>query len=168
MEKVEKVGRVHGGVMSPFNAWLTLRGLRTLAIRLERSCENALALARFLKNQPKVASVLYPGLEDHPQHELAMRLFAGFGGMVSFEVEGGLSAARKVCDAFEVITSTVSLGEVDTVAAHPASSSHRGMYPEYREKYGITDGLIRLSVGIEDIEDLKEDMEQALAALSFN
>jgi len=165
MEKVEKLGRVYGGVMSPFNAWLTLRGLRTLGVRLERSCENALALAEFLEGHAKVRRVYYPGLESHPQHTLAKALFAGFGSMVSFEIDGGLNAARKADDAFRLITSTVSLGEVDTIASHPASSSHRNMSPEYRDKYGITDGLIRLSVGIEDIEDLKADIEQALNSL---
>lgn len=167
IENVQKIGRTYGGVMSPMNAWLTLRGVRTLGIRLERSCENAMALARFLEGRDKIRRVNYPGLESHAQHELAKNLFGDYGSMVSFEVEGGLAAARKVNDAYKVITSTVSLGEVDTVAAHPASSSHRGMSPEYREKYGITDGLIRLSVGIEDIEDLKEDLDRALATLSF-
>ena len=165
MERVEQIGRVHGGVMSPFNAWLTLRGVRTLGIRLERSCENAMALALFLEGHPKVRRVNYPGLKSHPQHELVERLFGGYGAMVSFEVDGGLDAVRKVDDGFRLITSTVSLGEVDTIAAHPASSSHRKMSPEYREKYGITDGLIRLSVGIEDVKDLKEDLEQALGCI---
>jgi len=163
IEKVRQIGKVYGGVMSPFNAWLTLRGVRTLGIRLERSCGNAEALARFLEDHSKVRHVYYPGLGAHPQHELAKKILGGYGCMVSFEVEGGLASVRKVCDAFRVITSTVSLGEVDTVASHPASSSHRWMSPEYREKYGITEGLIRLSVGIEDIEDLKKDVEQALA-----
>jgi len=165
MEKVEKLGRVYCGVMSPFNAWMTLRGLRTLGVRLERSCENAMTLAEFLEGHPKVRRVYYPGLASHPQHKLAKTQFAGFGSMVSFEIDGGLNAARQVDDAFRLITSTVSLGEVDTIASHPASSSHRNMSPEYREKYGITDGLIRLSVGIEDIEDLKADIEQALNSL---
>ena len=163
MEEVEKIGKVYGGVMSPFNAWLTLRGIRTLGIRLERSCANAMTLARFLEDCPKVTHANYPGLESHSQHELAKKIFGDYGCMVSFEVEGGLKAARTVSDGFSVITSTVSLGEVDTIASHPASSSHRKMSAEYREKYGITDGLIRLSVGIEDIEDLKEDLEEALA-----
>ncbi len=162
MEKVKEIGRVYGGVMSPFNAWITLRGVRTLGIRLERSSKNARELALFLKNHPKILKVNYPGLESHPQHDLAKRLFLDFGSMVSFEIEGGLDSVRKVSDAFKIITSTVSLGEVDTVASHPASSSHSMMSSEYRGKYGITEGLIRLSVGIEDIEDLKEDMKQAL------
>lgn len=162
-KKAIQIGRVYGGVMSPLNAWLTLRGIRTLGLRLERACANATALARFLENHSKVRRVYYPGLKSHPQHELAGKLMTAWGCMLSFEIEGGLASVRKVCDAFRVITSTVSLGEVDTVAAHPATSSHQGMSPEYRQKYGITDGLIRLSVGIEDIEDLKEDLEQALA-----
>jgi len=162
IEKVKEIGRVYGGVMSPFNAWITLRGLRTLGIRLEKSSKNALELALFLENHPKVPKVNYPGLESHPQHNLAKRLFGDFGCMVSFEVKGGLDTVKKVSDRFKIITSTVSLGEVDTVASHPASSSHSMMSLEYREKYGITDGLIRLSVGIEDVEDLKEDLGQAL------
>ena len=162
MEKVVQMGRVYGGVMSPMNAWLTLRGIRTLDVRLERSGTNAAALARYLDEHPKICKVYYPGLDSHPQHALAERLLAGFGSMVSFEVAGGLEAVRSVLNAFQVITSTVSLGEVDTVASHPASSSHRKMSPELRERYGITDGLIRLSVGIEGLEDLVEDIDQSL------
>ena len=165
VERVERIGKVHGGVMSPMNAWLTLRGVRTLGIRLERSCENAMGLARFLADHPEVKKVLYPGLKTHPQHDLAKKLLGDFGCMVAFEVEGGLPAARRVSDAFGVITSTVSLGEVDTVAAHPASSSHKSMGDQYRRRYGITDGLLRLSVGIEDVEDLKDDLKQALDSL---
>ena len=162
MKEVKRVGRLTGGTMSPFNAWLTWRGLRTMGVRLERSCKNAMALARFLEAHPKVVKVNYPGLESHPQHGLAKQLLGDFGCVVSFEVAGGLKSVKAINDAFRVITSTVSLGEVDTVAAHPASSSHQKVDPEIREKYGITDGLIRLSVGIEDVEDLKEDLEEAL------
>jgi methionine-gamma-lyase len=162
MERVKGMGRLTGGTMSPFNAWLTWRGLRTLGVRLQRACSNAMALAIFLEGHSKVKRIYYPGLDSHPQHVLAARLLADFGCMVSFEVEGGLESVKKINDAFRIITSTVSLGEVDTVAAHPATSSHQKMDPAVREKYGITDGLIRLSVGIEDSEDLKEDLEQAL------
>ena len=165
IETVMKMGKVYGGVMSPFNAWLTLRGIRTLGIRLERSCENALALARFLDSHPTVRKVHYPGLEKHPQHTLAKTLLGGFGGMVSFELAGGLSSVKKFCDSLRVITSTVSLGEVDTIASHPASTSHKKMTAEYRQRYGIVDGLVRLSVGIEDIDDLKEDIDSALSSL---
>ncbi len=165
MEKVKTMGRMTGGTMSPFNAWLTLRGVRTLVIRMERECRNALDLALFLESHPRIRRVHYPGLSSHPQHHLARKLFSQFGAVVSFEVEGGLEAVKKVCDSFRIITSTVSLGEVDTVAAHPATSSHSRVEKAVREKYGITDGLVRLSVGIEDIEDLKEDLQQALAAL---
>ena len=165
VETVRQVGRVHGGVMNPFNAWLTLRGLRTLDVRLERACRNALQLAEFLQNHPRVLHVNYPGLKNHPQHALVDTIFGGYGSMLSFEVDGGLDAVRKVEDAYRVVTSTVSLGEVDTVSAHPASSSHRKMSAAYREKYGIRDGLIRFSVGIESIEDLISDVQQALARL---
>ena len=164
MERMVKVGRVYGGVMSPFNAWLTLRGLRTLSIRLKQACANASAVAQYLEDHPKVNRVCYPGLDSHPQHGLAGHLLGDYGAMVAFDVKGGgLDTARTISDAFRVITSTVSLGEVDTVAAHPASSSHRTMSTEYRQKYGITDGLIRLSIGIEDAEDLIADLDQALA-----
>jgi methionine-gamma-lyase len=162
MEKVARIGRVYGGVMSPMNAWLTLRGLRTLGVRLERSCANAYMLARFLETHPKVERVLYPGLESHPQHGLAERMLNGYGGMVAFYLKGSAGKIDVLYDAFRLITSTVSLGEVDTVAAHPASSSHDKMDPALREKYGITDTLIRLSVGIEDVEDLIRDLDQAL------
>ena len=165
IEKVNAFARVSGCTMSPFDAWLTLRGLRTLDVRLERSCRNARVIAAFLSDQPRVRRVHYPGLESHPEHALSERLFSDSGCLVSFDLAGGLDAARTVSDAFRVITSTVSLGEVDTVASHPASSSHKSMAPEVRAKYGITDGLIRLSVGIEDPDDLKEDLGQALGGI---
>jgi len=162
MEEVKGVGRLTGGTMSPFNAWLTWRGLRTLGLRLERSCKNAMKIARYLESHNEVKRVYYPGLKSHPQHDLAKKIMTDFGCVVSFEIDGGLEPVKRINDAFKMITSTVSLGEVDTVAAHPATSSHQKMDPEVREKYGITDGLVRLSVGIEDGDDLIEDLEQAL------
>ena len=165
IDGVRTMAKMYGGVMSPFNAWLSLRGLRTLNVRLERACGNAFELARFLEGHPKIIRVNYPGLESHPHHALAKNMLKDFGAMVSFEVEGGLEAVRKVFDGFKVITSTVSLGEVDTIAAHPISSSHKKLTPEQQEAFGIREGLIRLSVGIEDVEDLKEDLEKVLGAL---
>ncbi len=162
MEPIKQIGRMYGGVMSPFNAWLTLRGMRTLNVRLERSCQNAMAVAGFLSGCPEVLKVHYPGLKTHEQHTLAKEQFGGYGAVVSFEVRGGLDKVRRVCNAFRLITYTVSLGETDTVASHPASSSHRNTDLAFREKYGISDGLIRLSVGIEDERDLILDLEQAL------
>lgn len=162
IDKIRRIGKTFGGVMSPFNAWLTLRGLRTLTVRIDRSCANASALAEFLEGHPKAVRVLYPGLKSHPQHELARKQFSAFGGMVAFEVKGGFRAVRKLCDAFQIITPTVSLGEVDTIVSHPATSSHRGMSKKQRESVGIRDGLVRLSVGIEDAEDLIGDLKQAL------
>lgn len=162
IEQLHAVAKIYGGTMSPFNAWLTLRGLKTLALRLERACSNAMALAEFLESHHKVTHVNFPGLSDHPQHDLAKSMLKDYGSMLSFEVQGGYESARKVDDAFKIITSTVSLGEVDTVVAHPASSSHAKMDPEFRRKYGITDGLLRFSVGVEHIDDLKADVAQAL------
>jgi len=160
--RIRDIGKIYGGIMSPFNAWLTLRGLRTLSIRMHSSSGNASVLADFLQGHSKVIRVHYPGLAGHPQHELAKSQFKGFGAMVAFEIQGGLKAVRMLCDAFRIITSTVSLGEVDTIVSHPASSSHAGMSSEERVRVGIPDGLLRLSVGIEDVDDLIGDLEQAL------
>jgi len=152
-----------GGVPSPFNAWLTLRGTRTLPLRMERHNANALALARFLSEHPRVERVYYPGLEDHPGHELAKRqMVGGFGGMLSFEARGGLDAGRRVLNRVKLCTRAVSLGDVKTLITHPASTTHYIVPREAREAAGISDGLIRLSVGIEDIEDLMADLDQAL------
>jgi len=152
-----------GNILHPFTAWLLIRGIRTLGVRVERHCSNAMAIAHFLDEHPKVERVYYPGLESHPQHVLAERLFNGFGGMLSFEVKGGFAAGRAVMSAVRVCSFTVSLGEVDTLIIHPASTSHVSLSPEERARIGISDGLIRLSVGIEDVDDLIADLEQALA-----
>ena len=155
----------YGGCLNPFNAWLAIRGMKTLAIRLERQCANAETLAHFLQSHAQVRIVHYPGLPNHPQHSLARRLLNGFGGMLSLEVAGGLSAAKKVIDSVRLCHFTVSLGEVHSLIIHPASTSHVAMTREEREAIGIGDGLLRLSVGIEDIDDLLEDLQQALDRL---
>jgi len=155
--------KIFGPSLSPFESWLLLRGLRTLALRMERHNRNGLAIARYLAAHPKVARVHYPGLEDHPQHALARRLLAGFGGMVSFELRGGVEAGRHFVEAVDVVKLAVSLGGVESLVSHPASTTHTMIPHDVRLAAGIADGLIRLSVGIENEADLIADLEQALA-----
>jgi methionine-gamma-lyase len=155
-----------GGCLSPFNAWLGIRGLKTLLLRLERQCENALKLAQFLETHPAVNKVYYPGLESHPCHGLAHSQLHGFGAMLSFEVKGGFETAKALIDAVRVCRFTVSLGEIDTLIIHPASTSHVSLSVEDREKIGITDSLLRLSVGIENYSDLENDFLQAFDKLN--
>ncbi len=154
--------KVLGGSASPFDAWLVNNGVKTLEVRMQRHCENALRVARFLESHPAVERVNYPGLESHPQHELACRQMPTFGGMMSFELRGGLQAGIRMMNKVKVATLAVSLGMVDTVVSHPASMTHSGLTPETRRAAGITDGLVRLSVGIENVEDLIADFDQAM------
>jgi methionine-gamma-lyase len=151
--------------MSPFVAWLTLQGTKTLSIRLERQSWNALAIAEFLEAHPKVTEVRYPGLESFPQHELAKRQASGFGAMLWFEVAGGVKAGKKLMDSVQLCTLAENLGSVETLITHPVTMTHAVMAPAERARVGITDGLVRLSVGLEDVEDLIADLEQALDAL---
>ncbi len=151
-----------GGVISPLNAWLLVRGLKTLAIRMEKHQENALQIAKYLQFHPKVERVMYPGLTAHPQHQLAKSQMSGFGGMISFEVKGGRKAGEKMMDSVELITLAVSLGDVDSLIEHPASMTHSTYSPEDLEAVGITENLVRLSVGIEDPVDIINDLSQAL------
>ena len=160
--RIQQAIKLYGGIISPFNAWLGIRGLKTLAVRLEKHCSNALALAQFLSAHPKVQRVYYPGLPSHPQYPLAAAQLNGFGGMLAFEVVGGMEAGKTVMDSVRVCSFTTSLGEIDTLIIHPASTSHVSLAPEERAALGISDGLIRLSVGIESINDLTEDLRQAL------
>jgi methionine-gamma-lyase len=153
-----------GGVISPFNAWLTLRGARTLGLRMERHNQNALALAKFLKEHPRVERVHYPGLEDHPDHSLARKQMRGFGGMLSFEVKGGYEAGARTINRVKLCIRAVSLGDTRTLITHPASTTHYIVPQEARLAAGISEGLIRLSVGVEDVADLMEDLDQALNA----
>jgi methionine-gamma-lyase len=148
--------------MDPHQAYLVLRGLKTLALRVERNQENAIKVARFLKNHPKIAWIKYPGLESHPQFELAKRQMSGAGSMISFGVKGGLESGRKLMDSVHLATLAVSLGGVETLIQHPASMTHAAVSKEDKLKAGITDDLVRLSVGIEDVNDIIADLNQAL------
>lgn len=151
-----------GAILSPFDSYLVLRGIKTLAIRMERHCENAIDIAGYLESHPKVRRVYYPGLESHPQFELARRQMSGFGGMISFEMDGGLEEARTFLEGLRIFSLAESLGGVESLVEHPALMTHASIPREEREKVGISDSLIRASVGIEDVEDLKEDLDKAL------
>jgi methionine-gamma-lyase len=153
-----------GGVLGPFEAWLLLRGLKTLHVRMDRHSQNALAVARFLERHPAVEKVYYPGLESFPQFGLACAQMDQPGGVLSFEVRGGVEAGRKVINGVKLCHVAVSLGDADTLIQHPASMTHAVVDPEARLKAGITDGMIRLSVGLEDAEDIIADLDQALRA----
>jgi cystathionine gamma-lyase len=152
-----------GGVPGPFDAWLTLRGVKTLAVRMERHCANARRLATWLAEHPKIARVYYPGLPSHPGHELARRQMRDFGGMISASIKGGKDAALAVLTRTKLFSLAESLGGVESLIGHPATMTHASIPAEIRQARGIDDGLVRLSVGIEDVEDLQEDLRQALA-----
>jgi cystathionine beta-lyase/cystathionine gamma-synthase len=163
-ERLKFLQNAVGGVPGPFDSWLVLRGLKTLALRMRQHSANALQVAGFLERQPSVKSVHYPGLASHPQHELARRqMVGGFGGMLSFEVRGGVAAAREVARRTRLFTLAESLGGVESLIELPALMTHASLPPERRADVGIDDGLIRLSVGIEEAEDLVNDLSQALA-----
>jgi methionine-gamma-lyase len=155
-----------GGSPSPFDAWLVNLGLKTLPLRMDRHCDSAMAVARHLEQHPKVERVYYPGLESSPFHALARRQMGGkFGGMVSFDLRGGLEAGRKLMDRVRIFTLAVSLGCVDSLIQHPASMTHACVPKEKREKAGINDGLVRISVGLEDVSDLIGALDEALATV---
>jgi cystathionine gamma-lyase len=153
-----------GGVMGAFDAFLANRGVKTLALRMQRHCENGMKVARWLEANPGVAKVWYPGLESHPQHDLATRQMRGFGGMVSCLVAGDLERTRRVLERFRIFTLAESLGGVESLVNHPAIMTHASVPREVREPRGITDSLIRFSVGVEDAEDLLADLDQAFAS----
>ncbi|GIU81408.1 MAG: cystathionine gamma-synthase [Pyrinomonadaceae bacterium] len=153
-----------GAILSPFDSFLVLRGTKTLAVRMEKHDQNGRAVASYLADHPKVKKVYYPGLPSHPQHELAKKQQKGFGGMIAFET-GSLENARTVLESVRLCTLAESLGGVETLISHPATMTHASVPKERREKLGITDGLVRISVGIEDVEDIIEDLEQALSKL---
>ena len=154
-----------GAIQGPFDSFLVLRGIKTLALRLERSCSNALDLARWLEREPKVKRVFYPGLESHPQHALAKTQMEGFGGIISIDLDTDLAGARRFLEACHVFTLAESLGGVESLIEHPALMTHATIPPAQRAALGIGDGLIRLSVGIENVEDQRDDLRAALAAI---
>jgi len=166
-EQVEKLAflqKAAGAILSPFECWLILRGVKTLAVRMKEHDENGRVIADFLADHKKVRKVFYPGLSDHPQHELAKRQMTGFGALISFET-GSLSNANKMLRKVRVCSLGESLGGVETLISHPATMTHAAVGEKGRNAIGITDGLVRISVGIEDKEDLLEDLDQALAAI---
>ena len=161
VEWLRFVQNAQGAIIGPMDAWLVLRGTKTLPIRMERHNSNTLALAQFLESHPKVSAVYYPGLPSHPQHDLARRQMRGFGGLLAFQM-GSLERARTVLESVRLMALAESLGGVETLISHPATMTHASVPPERRLQIGITDDMIRLSVGIEDVDDLREDLEQAL------
>lgn len=154
-----------GLVMSPMVAWLTLQGTKTLSERMDRQSANAMEIARWLKDNPRVDYVNYPGLPDHPQHDLATTQATGYGAIVCFEVRGGVAAGKRLMDSVELWTLAENLGAVESLVTHPVTMTHAAIPPAERQAAGITDGLVRLSVGLEDTEDLIADLDQALQAL---
>ena len=165
MNRMSLVVGYTGGIMGLHEAWLCIRGLKTLHIRMDRHAENAMKVAKFLESRPEVEWVRYPGLTSHPQHELARKQMSGFSGMLSFEVKGGIEAGRRLMDNVKLCSLAVSLGATDTLIQHPALMTHACVPLAVRKRIGITDGLVRLSVGIEDSEDIIEDLKQALEAI---
>jgi cystathionine gamma-lyase len=167
----ESAERVHflqmsvGAILSPFDSWLLIRGIKTLAIRMREHASNATAVARFLEKHPRVRRVLYPGLESHPQHELALRQTSGPGGLLTFELDGTQADARRFVESTQVFSLAESLGAVESLVSIPALMTHASVPKEKREALGITDNMIRLSVGLEDQADLLSDLEQAFRAL---
>ena len=152
-----------GSVMAPFNAMLVMRGLKTLQLRMARHCESGQKVAEWLEAQPGVETVYYPGLASHPQHDLAKRQMDGFGGMIAFELAGGYEAGIEMMNRLQLIRRAVSLGDAETLIQHPASMTHSTYTEEERLEHGISNGLIRLSVGLEDVDDILADLEAALA-----
>ena len=161
-EAIRFIQNASGVIMSPWVAWLTLQGIKTLSIRMERQSANALAIAKFLESHPKVSQVAYPGLASFAQHDLAGRQATGFGAMLWFEVQGGVSAGKRLMDSVRLCTLAENLGSVETLVTHPVTMTHADVEKAERERVGISDGLVRLSVGLEDVEDLIDDLDQAL------
>jgi len=165
VKAIDQMRRTLGTSLDPHPAFLVIRGMKTLKIRMDVINRNAMAIAEFLESHPKVQRVYYPGLKSHETHEVATRVLKGYGGVVSFEVRGGTEAAVKVMKSTSVIIPAQSLGGVNSLISHPPTMSHRTLSPEERKASGITDGLLRLSVGIEDVEDLVEDLDRALSKI---
>lgn len=160
--KLHTIQKATGAVPSPFDSWLTLRGVKTLAVRMRQHEQNAIRVAEFLKTHPNVEAVLFPGLEEHPGHQIAKRQMSGFGGLVSFRIKGALTEANAFFRKLRIFQLADSLGGVESLANYSALMTHESYPPDLRLKIGVTDNLIRLSIGIEDVEDLIADLEQAL------
>jgi len=163
-ERLKFIQNAAGAILGPFDSWLVLRGVKTLAVRMAKHNENGLAIARHLEKHPKVQKVYYPGLPSHPQHALAKKQMTGFGGMLAFET-GSLENARTLLKSVRLCSLAESLGGVETLISHPATMTHASVPAEERNRLGITDGLVRVSVGIEDVEDLIADLDQALKGI---
>src|SRR5947199_6149550 len=163
-EKFAFIQKAAGAIMSPFECWLVLRGVKTLEVRMKAHDANGRRVAEFLKSQNKIKRVLYPGLPDHPQHALAKKQMRGFGAMISFEL-GSYDAAARLLAAVKLCSLGESLGGVETLISHPATMTHASIPETERNRLGVTPGLVRISVGIEDVEDLVADLEQALEAV---
>jgi cystathionine beta-lyase/cystathionine gamma-synthase len=164
-EKVAFIQNSAGSIMSPMVAWLTLQGCKTLSVRMDRQSANAMAIAEFLEPHPKVAQVCYPGLKSFPAHQLAARQASGFGAMLWFEVKGGLAAGKRLMDNIELWSLAENLGSVESLITHPVTMTHAAVEKAERERVGIIDGLVRLSVGLEDVEDLIAALDRALAQI---
>ena len=160
--KIWNLRKILGGVMDPMSAFMALRGMRTLALRIQKHNENAMQIAQFLETQDKVKSVHYPGLASHPDHPIAKKQMSGFGGMLSFEINGDFDQTKQFMDGLGIIKLATSLGGVTSLANQPITNTHAGLSPENRAKAGVSESLVRLSVGIENVEDLIQDLEQAL------
>jgi O-succinylhomoserine sulfhydrylase len=165
MQEIYGFLRSAGPTMSPFNAWVFLKGLETLPLRMRAHCEATQQIAEWLRSRPEIESVLYAGLEDHPQHELAKVQQSGFGGIVSFRVRGGREEAWRLIDATRIISITANLGDTKTTVTHPATTTHGRLSDEDKKRNGISENLVRLSIGLENVEDLKTDLERGLKAL---
>ena len=163
-DKMKFIQKTIGAVSSPFDCWLNLSGLKTLHLRMQRHEESAMQVATFLESHAKIERVLYPGLPSHPQHAVAKAQMSGFSGMITFELTGGTEAGKRLMNHVKLCGLAESLGSVETMITHPASMTHADVPPEDRRRRGLTDGLVRLSVGVEDVEDIILDLEQALAA----
>lgn len=164
-ERLQFLQNSVGAIQGPFDSYLALRGLKTLALRLERHCSNALALAQWLERHPAISKVTYPGLESHPGHHIAKRQMDAFGGMATIYLKGGLDAAKSMLERVEIFTLAESLGGVESLIEHPGIMTHASIPPDRRRELGVDDSLVRLSIGVENVDDLRADLEQALKGL---
>jgi len=164
-EQLAYLANATGSIMSPFDSFLVLRSLKTLAVRMERHCKNAIEIANFLEQHPAIEKVYYPGLPSHPQHQIAIKQMSGFGGMISVVLKGGLESAISFLERTELFSLAESLGGVESLIEHPAIMTHASVPEEIRNEIGVVDGLVRLSVGIETLDDLVADLDTALNGL---